>query len=214
MDSKYSYKYDDKGIYCYKDTDVLINKLSIKSDVEFNKAERLFAALRHSELDKNPLPGNFDFNHLKAIHKYLFQDLFDWAGKIRTVAIAKKSMFCLPQFIDSYANDIFSNLAMSNYLEGLSEKDFIEKLTELYADINALHPFREGNGRTQREFIKYVAGINGYGLEWSLIKSDENIIASHESVNGNNTKLLYIITKIIYPLTKEETKRYRKIFNK
>lgn len=86
---KYKYSYlDNKGIYCYEGSDVFINKLNIRDEETFYKAERLYASIRQSELNSKPLKGNFDFDHLKSIHKYLFQDLFYWAGKIRTVAIA------------------------------------------------------------------------------------------------------------------------------
>ena len=198
---KYKYSYlDDKGIYCYEDSDVLINKFNIRDEKIFYKTERLYSSIRQSELNVSPLKGVFDFNYLKAIHHYLFQDLFYWAGKVRTVAIAKASMFCLPQYIEGYAADIFSKLKKDNYYKNYSKEAFIDAITNLLGDINALHPFREGNGRTQREFIRCIGLLNGYGFDWSLVSSEENIIASYESVNGDNTKLKAIITKIIFKL--------------
>ncbi len=198
---KYKYSYlDEKGIYCYKSSDVLINKLNIQDEETFLKAERLYSGLRQSELLSKPINGDLDFKHLKAIHFYLFQDLFYWAGKTRTVAIAKGNLFCLPQYIESYAKDIFSNLKRDNYYQGLSKEEFVDHITNLLADINALHPFREGNGRTQREFIRYIGIKNGYGFDWSKVSAEENIIASYESVNGDNEKLRAIISKIIYAL--------------
>ena len=198
---KYKYSYlDEKGIYCYKSSDVLINKLNIQDEETFLKAERLYSGLRQSELLNKPINGDLDFKHLKAIHFYLFQDLFYWAGKTRTVAIAKGNLFCLPPYIESYAKDIFSNLKRDNYYQGLSKEEFVDHITNLLADINALHPFREGNGRTQREFIRYIGIKNGYGFDWSKVSAEENIIASYESVNGDNEKLRAIISKIIYAL--------------
>lgn len=198
---KYKYTYlDEKGIYCYKSSDVLINKLNIQDEETFLKAERLYSGLRQSELLNKPINGDLDFKHLKAIHFYLFQDLFYWAGKTRTVAIAKGNLFCLPPYIESYAKDIFSNLKRDNYYQGLSKEEFVDHITNLLADINALHPFREGNGRTQREFIRYIGIKNGYGFDWSKVSAEENIIASYESVNGDNEKLRAIISKIIYAL--------------
>lgn len=198
---KYKYSYlDDKGIYCYENSDVLINKLNIRDEKIFYKAERLYSSIRQSELNASPLKGDFDFNYLKAIHRYLFQDLFYWAGKVRTVAIAKASMFCLPQYIEGYATDIFSKLKKDNYYKNYSKEAFVDAITNLLGDINALHPFREGNGRTQREFIRCIGLSNGYGFDWSLVSSEENIIASYESVNGDNAKLKAIITKIIFKL--------------
>ena len=208
---KYKYSYlDDKGIYCYENSDVLVNKFNIRDEDIFYKTERLYAAVRQSELRNNPLDGQFDFDHLKAIHQYLFQDLFYWAGKTRTVAIAKGNLFCLPQYIDTFAKDLFLNLKKDKYFLGQSKEQLIESITILLGDLNALHPFREGNGRTQREFTRYIAGINGFGLDWSLVSSDENIVASYESVNGDNSKLQYLIKRIIYPLNKEERKLFKK----
>lgn len=198
---KYKYSFlDEKGIYCYKNSDVLINKLNIQDEQTFYKVERLYSGLRQSELLIKPLEGKLDFNHLKAIHNYLFQDLFYWAGKVRTVAIAKRNLFCLPQYIETYADDIFKRLKMGNYLQGMSKDNFVDGITNLLADINALHPFREGNGRTQREFIRYVGLKNGYGFDWSKVSSEENIVASYESVNGDNSKLRKIICDIIFKL--------------
>ena len=212
MKDKYSYQYEDRGIYCYDGSDVLINKLNIKDEREFFIAERAYSSARQTELKERPLHGNLDFDHLKAIHYYLFQDLFYWAGKTRTVAIAKGNLFCLPQYIDSFAKDLFSNLKNSKYFLNQTKEQLIISITNLLGDLNALHPFREGNGRTQREFVRYIAGINGYGLNWSIVTSEENITASYESVNGNNGKLQSLITRIIYELNVEEKKSFA-VFN-
>lgn len=209
---KYKYSYlDDKGIYCYENSDVLINKFNIKDETVFYKTERLYAAVRQSELRNNPLDGKLDFNHLKAIHQYLFQDLFYWAGKTRTVAIAKGNLFCLPQYIDSFAKNLFENLKKQHYFINQPQEQLVVSIVTLLGDLNALHPFREGNGRAQREFVRYVAGINGYGLDWSIVSSDENIIASYESVNGDNTKLQNLIARIMYPLQKGDNLLFEKI---
>lgn len=208
MKDKYSYQYEDRGIYCYDGSDVLINKLNIKDEREFYIAERAYSSARQTVLKERPLYGNLDFDHLKAIHHYLFQDLFYWAGKTRTVAIAKGNLFCLPQYIDSFAKDLFSNLKNSKYFLNQNKEQLITSITNLLGDLNALHPFREGNGRTQREFVRYIAGINGYGLNWSIVTSEENITASYESVNGNNGKLQSLITRIIYEINAEEKKAF------
>lgn len=203
MAGKYDYFYlDEKGVYCYKGSNVLINKLGIKDEVLFHQAERFYSGLRQSELQETPIQGNFDFEHLKAIHHYLFQDLFFWAGKPRTVPIAKLNMFCLPMYIESYAAEIFGKLRKKAYFVGYGKEDFIDAITEFLGDVNALHPFREGNGRTQREFIRCLAEKNGYGLDWSLVSSQENITASYESVNGKNSKLRALISRILFVLPK------------
>lgn len=203
-EDKYSYTYLDDGFYTYPGTDVLRNKLGIEDSEILSKAERTYTSLRLQSLISNPLSGSLDFNHLKKIHRYIFQDVYEWAGKERTVAIAKTDLFCLPSFIDSYAFEVFSKLKKDDYLRGLSKNDFLAKITTLLSDINAFHPFREGNGRAQREFIRYVAAISGYGFDYSLIGQKENIIASHESINGNETSLRSLLERSIYRLGSDE----------
>ena len=143
MDSKYNYFYERTSNYCYPDSDVLINKLDIHDETELFKAEREYVTVRATTLEMTPVIGNLDFTHLKAIHKYLFQDIFHWAGDARTCNIAKTDLFCLAQYIDSYAGDIFSKLKKENYFLNKSYEEKILLLVELLADINALHPFRE-----------------------------------------------------------------------
>ena len=167
--------------YCYPDSDVLINKLDIKDVNKLHKFERKLTMIRLLELFDNPIKGNFDFKHLKDIHKFIFQDIYDWAGNVRIVDIAKGNMFCNVKFIDSQAEEIFSNLKEEMYLSGLNEEDFVKRLVYYLSEINALHPFREGNGRTQREFIRLLALKNGYVIKYDRISNDEMIRASQES---------------------------------
>lgn len=207
----YKYSYEGNNKYCYPNTDVLINKFGIKDSIKYYSLERSLSSARQASINIHPLPGKLDFNHLKAIHEYLFQDIFSWAGETRTVNIAKTDLFCLVQHIDSFGNDIFEKLKLNNYLKNLKRDEFVIQLVNLLGDINALHPFREGNGRTQREFIRYVAAINGYGLDWSKVNMQENIIASHESLNGDNKKLEMIISRILYSLEDDDKKLFEEL---
>lgn len=167
--------------YCYPDSDVLINKLDIRDMDKLHKFERKLTMIRLLELFDYPIKGNFDFKHLKDIHKFIFQDIYDWAGNVRIVDIAKGNMFCNVKFIDSQAEEIFSKLKKEKYLSGFSEEDFIKRLAYYFSEINALHPFREGNGRTQREFIRSLALKNGYVIKFERISEDGMIRASQES---------------------------------
>ena len=111
MDSKYKYTYEKTADYCYKDTDVLINKLNITNDEDLFNVERELVSLRTYELNEKPLKGNFDFKYLKDIHKYLFQDVYRWAGDIRTCNIAKQDLFCLTEHIETFGTDVFNQAA-------------------------------------------------------------------------------------------------------
>jgi len=143
MDEKYNYSYEKTANYCYPNSDVLINKLNIKTDKELSEYEGKFIAFRTALLEVVPVKGNLDFAHLKEIHKHLFQDVFHWAGDARTCNIAKTDLFCLAQYIEGYANDVFSKFKKENYFLDKSYEEKIVALVELFADINALHPFRE-----------------------------------------------------------------------
>lgn len=96
--------------YCYPDSDVLVNKLDIRDPNKLQIFERKLTMLRLLELIDKPIEGKFDLKHLQAIHAYIFQDVYDWAGKIRTVDIAKGNTFCNVRFISSQADVIFSKL--------------------------------------------------------------------------------------------------------
>ena len=212
MDKKYRYTYERTGTYCYKDSDVLINKLNITDEDDLYKAERGLVAIRIAQLNQEPIKGNFDFNHLKSIHKYFFQDVYSWAGNIRTCNIAKQDLFCLCQHIDYFANDIFSKLKEEKYFVMYGYENKLKKLVELFADINALHPFREGNGRTQREFIEELAKINGINLNLTKVSEEDMIIASHDSINGHCEKLLDMFKKNSSLLSNDEKLYFMKLY--
>ena len=94
-------------MYCYPNSDVLINKLNIHDSDKLPEVERKLTMLRLMDLLEKPVTGKFDFEHLRNIHKYIFQDIYSWAGKIRTVDIAKSNMFCKVQFIEMQASVLF-----------------------------------------------------------------------------------------------------------
>ncbi len=167
--------------YCYPNSRTLKNKLKIKDNDKLHEAERRLSKYRAIELLNNPVEGVFDFKHLQAIHAYLFQDVYDWAGKVRTVDIAKGNLFCRCFAIESEAKRIFGELRSEKYLQDLPVDKFAERLAYYLAEINALHPFREGNGRTQREFIRSLAYQNNYFLSYAEISAEEMIAASKAS---------------------------------
>jgi cell filamentation protein len=105
-------------------------------------------------------------------------DIYDWAGQLRTVAIAKGTWFCLPQYIESAAVEVFQALHGESLLCGLPQDVFTERLTYYLGEVNAIHPFREGNGRAQRAFVEQLAGDAGFILDWQHLDADRNIVAS------------------------------------
>lgn len=184
-------------IYCYPNTDVLINKLNICNLDRLHEAERKLTMLRLNDLLEVPIMGKFDLKHLQSIHKYLFQDMYSWAGKIRTVDIAKSNLFCKVQFIYTQADEIFGKLKLDRCLSELTRDEFVKKAAYYFAEINALHPFREGNGRTQREFMRELALQQGYVMHFAAISEEEMLEASVNSFLCDYDKMEKLLNKII-----------------
>ena len=185
------------SVYCYPDSDVLINKLDFRNLDNLLLVERRFTMLRLLELMDNPIKGKFNLKHLQAIHAYIFQDIYDWAGKIRTVDIAKGNMFCKVELIQEQADLLFGKLKKESYLEGLEEETFVKRLAYYFSEINALHPFREGNGRSQREFIRSLADHCGYVLLFDKVSSEEMLSASEASFLCDYSKMEELFRKCI-----------------
>lgn len=173
-----------------QDADLLAsNKLGIAELEALYAAERDLSALRLLELTASPIPGDCDLAHLQAIHRHLFQDLYPWAGELREVSISKGNLFALPQFIEPAANKLFAKLATEQHLVGLDRPTFIERTAFYLGEINALHPFREGNGRAQRAFLDELVAKNDYAIDWTRIGRDENLAASQAAMDGDNRPL-------------------------
>lgn len=159
------------------------------------EVEGLIFGLKNLE----PLPaGNFDYDHLKAIHHHFFSDVYEWAGQERTVDIAKgNSYFGNKQYLSKELNKLFSKLKADHYLRDLSREEFCEKLSYYFNEINAAHPFREGNGRTQRAFCDALATQAGYFLDWTQVNKDEYLKASIAGFIQANYKPMAVILKDI-----------------
>jgi cell filamentation protein len=166
-------------------TGVLRNKLGLSTGEELEAAEREITHAALILLGEVPVVPSFNLQHLCAIHRRIFGDIYDWAGQIRTVSIAKGSRFCLPQFIESSAADVFHALHGENVLQDLPRDRFIERLTYYLGEVNAIHPFREGNGRAQRAFFEQLAGEAGFVLDWQHLDADRNIAASYAIMCGD-----------------------------
>jgi len=191
-------RYDADDVYCIPGTAVLKNKAGITDQEQLDEFEGDFTAIRLLELTQNPVEGSFDLAHLCKIHQYLFQDVYEWAGEVRTVDIIRgDSRFCNVRHIQSYSNTVFSALAAEKYLVNLEPKVFANRLAYYLSEINAIHPFREGNGRVQRLFISQLAKQTGYSLDYSALDQAELYPVMQESFLGNVKPLADLIFKII-----------------
>jgi len=156
--------------------------------------------LRVLELEASPIAGNFDIRHLRSIHKHIFQDVFPWAGDFREVMTSRTDSFGFPppKYIIPSLETLFNSLRSEKLLQNLDSNAFATRAAHYLSELNAIHPFREGNGRTQREFIRTLALQAGHPLNWQAITQQENNEASRISfAKGDNTLLANILRKCL-----------------
>jgi cell filamentation protein len=173
--------------YLYPGTNVLKNLRGLTDPKQLARFEARSTHRRIAELIDTPMPGRFDIVHLKAIHRYIFQDVYEWAGQFRTVNISKGGhLFGIAAFLEPALQQILEKLAMENYLAHLDAATFADRAAYFLGELNAAHPFREGNGRTQREFIREVGLQAGQYIDWRATTPEKMTEASRLShVSGD-----------------------------
>jgi cell filamentation protein len=164
-----------------------------------HQAERDYSSIRQAEIVKKGVTGDFSMKHLCSIHRQLFQDIYTWAGKTRTVDISKGTIFCLVQFIDSQFDDMYRKLKKENFLKDITDKrEMAVRLAYYLGELNMIHPFREGNGRTQRIYIEQLCLNNGrFEIDFTEVTKDEMIAASVRSANASNDLLEELLFKCL-----------------
>lgn len=183
-------------VYCYPpDYSVLKNKLDLRDAAQLDYVEREFVTQRTVQ----GIPsGDFDLAHLRAIHRHLFQDVYDWAGELRTVEIAKGgSQFQFRRYIATGMADVHRRLVAADYLRWLAPTDFAVHAGEIIGDVNYIHPFREGNGRTQMLYLEQLAAQAGHRLDLRMIVRDEWMAACIEAQRGQYAPLGTCIHKAL-----------------
>lgn len=190
-------RYEGTDTYVYLSTDVLRNKADIRDQAALDAFEADTTAVRMLELVENPIEGNFDLQHLCAIHAHLFQDVYDWAGALRTVDISRgESRFANFGLIEDYLGKKLRGLATEKFLRGLNPGDFVTRLAHYMAEINAVHPFRDGNGRVQRLFCAQLAEQAGYFIDFETINPPEIYAVMIASFSGDEQPLVLLLTRI------------------
>lgn len=180
---------------CYPGTTVLRNLLDIEDAELLDEAELALFLLR---AEKPFPPGNFDVGHYLALHRYLFQDVYPWAGEIRTIRIGKDgNWFCYPEYIASELERVFAELGDPDKLENMTVADFASHIGHFLAELNAVHPFREGNGRTQLAFLAMLTEHAGLSFNAYELERDRVMHAMIESFSGDEVPLVSLIRQII-----------------
>lgn len=185
----------DPDPYCYPDSSVLKNKAGLTTEVELEQFETAMTFARSEE----PLPrGRLSARHYRAIHHHLFQDVYAWAGKDRTVRLSKgDSTFCYPEHIGAEMTRVFAWLKQQHLLRGQSLPDFAHNAAHFLAELNAIHPFREGNGRTQLTFLALLADQAGHPLDLDKLNPRATLAAMIKSFNGNEQPLAALISDLV-----------------
>jgi cell filamentation protein len=181
---------------------VLRNLRGLTDQRQLDRFERRQALRALIDLTIDPVRGNFDQPHLQGIHKRIFAQVYPWAGELRRANIARQGSypFALVQFLQRNLDRTFSELASEGHLKGLAVRSFIDRAAFYLGELNTLHPFREGNGRTQREFIRELAMEAGHTLDWSRVSQKQMYEASALSHNlGKSAALAEVIRSALLP---------------
>ncbi len=169
--------------YVYPGSSVLRNKFGFTAAERLDYVERALVAQRVTE---GTPQGLFDLDHLKAIHRHLFQDVYDWAGETRTVEISKGGQqFQLRRYIETGMADIHRRLKAASFLRGLDTKSFANEAGRIIGDLNYVHPFRDGNGRTQLLYLEQLSEQAGHRLALRALNPQSWIDASRAAHGGD-----------------------------
>lgn len=186
MFSRYEVYTTVQSIYCYSDSNVLKNKLNILDPGELKQAEEEFVAVKQLVLLQDPIKGRFTMTHLLRIHRFLFEDVYPFAGRLRREQISKgNTSFYPPNLIERELRRVFREIHETGMLREQDLQEQIRHLSYVMAELNLIHPFREGNGRSIRELIRCMALSYGLFLNWGNTDRDSLIDAAIASVDDD-----------------------------
>ncbi len=188
--------------YCYPGSLVLRNILDIRDAALLEEVEALYSQKRLTDLYTDSLvSGRFGFRHLSRIHQYVFQDVYSWAGQIRTVRIHKgQTTFAYPEHIAAEADRIFDKLRQERFLQGYLLPVLLERLSWYVGELNVLHPFREGNGRALRAWLRQLGQHNGLLFHFEQLEPAEWLQSSIAAYTGDLQPMNDLLTRIVEPV--------------
>ena len=179
-----AYSLNPSSDNCYEGTTCLVNKLGIRDEKRLSEVEAQITFAKAVMLEETPIDDDFGFEHFKKIHEFLLCDLYEWAGQVRTVDISKKrTKFLDAASVESIGTKCFAKVK-NGYFENLSFDEFVKRIAEFYNDVNYIHPFREGNGRTQRIYFTQLIRHYGYDINFADVDTDELMIATIQASSG------------------------------
>lgn len=181
--------------YSYKGTSTLKNKLGLRDPALLESFELEMTTLRANE----PLPdGKYDARHYRRVHHHIFQDVYTWAGKYRTVRTSKGgNPFCFPEYIRSQMDRLFVSMRESHSLDAEDVEQFVATMAQFLAELNAIHPFREGNGRSQLAFVHLLGEKAGFPFDFSRVQRETFLPAMIASYSGSLKPLIGELTRLV-----------------
>ncbi|MDR0818739.1 MAG: Fic family protein [Oscillospiraceae bacterium] len=203
---KYEYggtEYEGTDFYCYPNTKVLMNRFDIREQDKLSSVEREITFAKTFYMQANPFKGALDLKYLQKIHKFIFEDVYTWAGLLRGgggFMYKGDAMFCRADLIITYADSVFGKLRNEKWLRGLDRAAFIERLAYFMGEVNALHPFREGNGRTQRAFFQELTHRAKYDLDFGKVDGSELLQADIDAYNKDFVPLISLLNTMVTKL--------------
>ena len=182
----------------------LVNYFGIKDKPSLRRVDKMISSLRTAELLHAPIDMPFTFDYLKAIHSHLFGDIYPSAGMIRRSLSSKHTEFCQPEYIESQAGILFSKLRDDHYLSRIDDvDDFVNELAYYMGEMEALHPFMDGNGRATRFFFNSLALAAGYEIGWGSADPDHFLEANVAALDGDYQALIDVLEEIVIPLSED-----------
>ncbi len=173
---------------------VLINAFNIQDIAILNRIEARLSSIAIDKILSEEPPSVFDVSYHQYLHHQIFKEVYPWAGQFRKVDIGKgDSLFLKHQEIEVRLNQLFDRLAERSFLMGVDHEEFSTELGESLVELNHIHPFREGNGRTQRLLVSKLAQHAGFQMNWQSISSEAMKRACIEGVGGNTRKMVRLI---------------------
>lgn len=197
--SKYDRFETYESEYLYPGTEVLINLMNIRDQNKLDRYEEEVTRIRTLMIElENAVTGRFSFTHFCKLHKFVFQDVYPFAGKLRFEDISKGTTeFCKVPYIEAQLKKQLEELKSENFLKGLPFESFSDRLAHYMAELNIIHPFREGNGRILRIFIRQLSLHCGYDIDWTMIERDEYMNAIIHTVYADNNLLVECLRKAL-----------------
>ena len=180
-----AYSVSSTDANCYPGTTVLVNKLGIQKQSALDEIEQVTVTLRSVELEEKEDLTPFTFAYYCKLHEYLFSDIYEWAGTLRTIDLSKKGTDFYPaEDLLELGTALFDRLQVQNDFRNLPKDKYVREIAEFYHDLNMLHPFREGNGRTQRLFFTLLVRRAGYQVDFSQCDKDMLMMSTIYAAQG------------------------------